>query len=71
MSEPLNDSTRRHGRRDTIGLVIAVLFLIVAASGIGGATWWLVPHLLPWIAAGAAALVGLGLIVSSLPRRHD
>lgn len=58
------------GRPDPISLVVAVILLAIAAIGIGSQTWWLIPNLLPWAAAGVAALVGLGLIVSSLPGRR-
>lgn len=64
------DDIRRPRRTDTIGLVLAVILLAIAAIGIGGDTWWLIPNLLPWAAAGVAALVGLGLVASSLPGRR-
>lgn len=69
------DATRRQsranaGRTDVISLVVAAILLVIAAIGIGRQTWWLIPNLLPWAAAGVAALVGLGLIASSLPGRR-
>ncbi|MEO7124632.1 MAG: hypothetical protein ABI382_08425 [Nakamurella sp.] len=54
---------------DIVALIAAFVLLAIAAIGISGDTWWLIPHLLPWAAAGVVALTGLGLIVSSLPRR--
>lgn len=60
---------RRRSGRDTLSLVAAAVLLVIAVAGIGGAHWWLVPHLMPWLAAGVAALIGVGLIVGSLPRR--
>lgn len=58
------------GRIDLTALILALLLLGVAAIGLSGETWWLIPNLMPWLIAGAVALVGLGLIVSTLPRRH-
>lgn len=71
MSDPAGDDSRTTTRRraDGIGLGFAALFLVIAVSGIGGGTWWLIPGLLPWLAAGVATAIGLGLIASSLPRR--
>jgi hypothetical protein len=73
MNSTENDATRRQrrtGRTDVISLVVAAILLVIAAIGIGKQTWWLIPNLLPWAAAGVAALIGLGLIVSSLPGRR-
>jgi NhaP-type Na+/H+ or K+/H+ antiporter len=69
------DATRRQSREgsrrtDGVSLVAAVILLAIAVIGIGRQTWWLIPNLLPWAAAGIAALIGLGLIVSSLPGRR-
>jgi NhaP-type Na+/H+ or K+/H+ antiporter len=69
------DATRRQsrenaGRTDVISLVVAAILMVIAAIGIGRQTWWLIPNLRPWAAAGVAALVGLGLIASSLPGRQ-
>jgi hypothetical protein len=74
MTSPEQGGASQSRRTDLISLVIAVILLVIAGIGIGGQTWWLIPNLLPWIIAGVAALVGLGLIVSSLPGRrtkHD
>ncbi len=73
MNSNQNDASRRQrrtGRTDAIGLVVAAILLVIAAIGIGKQTWWLIPSLLPWAVAGVAALVGLGLIASSLPGRR-
>jgi hypothetical protein len=74
MTSPEHGGASQSRRTDLISLVIAAILLVIAGIGIGGQTWWLIPNLLPWIIAGVAALVGLGLIVSSLPGRrtkHD
>ena len=64
-----NDTTPR--RRVDIGsLITAIALGLVAVIGISGDTWWLVPHLLPWTIATVVAIVGLGLILSTLPRRR-
>jgi hypothetical protein len=70
MTSPEQGGASQSRRTDLISLVIAVILLVIAGIGIGGQTWWLIPNLLPWIIAGIAALVGLGLIVSSLPGRR-
>lgn len=69
-SNNIHDATHSRRRVDIISLVVAIVLLAVAAIGIGGDTWWLIPNLLPWLIAGAAAAVGLGLIASSLPWRR-
>ena len=74
MTSPEQGGASQSRRTDLISLVIAAILLVIAGIGIGGQTRWLIPNLLPWIIAGVAALVGLGLIVSSLPGRrtkHD
>jgi hypothetical protein len=70
MTSPEQGGASQARRTDLISLVIAASLLVIAGIGIGGQTWWLIPNLLPWIIAGVAALVGLGLIVSSLPGRR-
>lgn len=55
---------------DIVALLAAFALLAIAAIGISGSTRWVIPHLLPWAGAGVVALVGLGLILSSLPRRR-
>lgn len=65
-----DDAPRKRRGIDLMALVIALVLIAVAAIGIGGDTWWLIPNLLPWALAGVAALIGVGLIVSTLPRRN-
>lgn len=57
-------------RLDLTTLILALVLLGVALIGLSGQTWWLIPNLMPWLIAGAVALIGLGLIVSTLPRRR-
>lgn len=55
---------------DIVALLVAFALLAIAAIGISGTTRWVIPNLLPWAGAGVVALVGLGLILSSLPHRR-
>jgi membrane protein YdbS with pleckstrin-like domain len=56
----------RHGA-DVVGLVLGMIFLVIAAVGFTGNLWWLSANI-AWIAAGAVALIGVALLVSTLPR---
>lgn len=59
------------GRRgtDVGGLLLGMIFLVIAAVGFSGNPWWLLSANIAWIAAGAVALIGVALLASSLPRR--
>jgi hypothetical protein len=61
-------AVHRHGA-DVAGLVLGMIFLVVAAVGFTGNPWWLLSANIAWIAAGAVALIGIALLVSTLPRR--
>jgi hypothetical protein len=64
-------SGRGAGRRrgvDPFGLIIGFLLLVVAAVGFSGNPFWLLSANIAWIAAGAAAILGVGLVASTLPR---
>ncbi len=54
-------------RVNVIGVLMSLVFLTVASVGLTGDPWWLVDSAAKWIVAGVIALVGLGLLVSSLP----
>lgn len=67
----MNDNENTPRRRVDVGLLITALAMgVIAAIGISGDSWWLVPNLLPWTVAGVIAIIGLGLIISTLPRRR-
>jgi len=59
-------------RPDSLGILMGLLFLVIASVGLSGSVWWLLSGHWKWIAAGAVALVGLTMVLSSLPgrRRH-
>ena len=54
-------------RVSVFGLVVALIFLAVASVGLAGTPFWLFNEGTKWIAAGALALIGLGLLASTLP----
>lgn len=63
---------RKGARRpvDTFGVLIGVVFLAVAAIGLTGHFWWRLDGNVKWIAAGVAAAVGIGMVLSTLPGRR-
>ncbi len=63
----------RNGSRrqvDAFGVLMALLFLVVASVGLSGSVWWLLSGHWKWMAAGVVALVGLAMVASSLPGRR-
>lgn len=70
MTDHESEGAPQQHRTDLISIVFAVILLVIAGIGVGGQTWWLIPNLMPWVIAGVAAMVGLGLIISSLPGRR-
>ncbi len=50
-----------------IGIIFAMAFLAIASVGFTGDPWWLLNQGTKWIAAGVLALVGLGLLATTLP----
>lgn len=70
-SDPADAPTRARRRVDPLGLVMALLFLLVASVGLSGNTWWLLSGNWTWMAAGAVAVVGLAMVVSSIPGRRS
>lgn len=60
-------SAQPRGRVSVIGVVLALVFLAVASAGFTGDPFWLLAAGTKWAVAGALALVGLGLVVSTLP----
>lgn len=61
--------TEHRHRRDMFGLVMALIFAVVAVIGVAGSTWWVTVNTLPWAVTGAVALAGVILVLSSLPRK--
>ncbi len=57
----------RPARRRLPGVLVAFVFLTIATMGITGDPFWLLNQGTPWVAAGVLALLGLGLIGSTLP----
>lgn len=56
-------------RIDVVGVVLSLVLLTVASVGLTGDPWWFLQSAVKWMVAGAIALIGLGLLVGSLPRR--
>lgn len=56
-------------RVDVVGVVMSLVLLTVASVGLTGDPWWFLQSAVKWIIAGAIALIGLGLLVGSLPGR--
>ncbi len=53
-----------------IGLLFAMAFFAVASVGFTGDPWWLLNEATKWVVAGVIAVVGVGLLLTALPRRH-
>ena len=61
---------RRPARRiDVVGVVLSLVLLTVAAVGLTGDPWWFLQSAVKWVIAGAIALIGVGLLLGSLPSR--
>ncbi|WP_157970607.1 hypothetical protein [Nakamurella deserti] len=55
------------GRVSITGIVMALVFLAVATVGFTGNPFWLLDEGTKWVVAGLLALVGLGLVASTVP----
>jgi hypothetical protein len=66
---PETAAPARH-RVNVVGVVLAVVFLVIASVGLTGNPWWLLAADAKWIIAGVIALIGLGLLVTALPGRR-
>ncbi len=64
MSETTAPARRRV---NVIGVVLSLVFLVVASVGLTGNPWWLLDSGAKWIIAGLIALTGLGLLLTALP----
>lgn len=49
------------------GILFALVFLGIASIGLTGDPFWLLSEGTKWIAAGVLGLIGLGLLVTTLP----
>jgi len=60
-----------HRRRhvNVIGVVMSLVFLTIASTGLSSDPWWLLNSAAKWIAVGIIALIGLGLVATALPSR--
>ena len=60
-------SAPTRGRVSFTGIVLALVFFCIASVGFSGDPFWLLNEGTKWVVAGALALVGLGLVASTLP----
>ncbi len=58
-------------RVDVVGVVMSLVLLTVASVGLTGDPWWFLQSAVKWVIAGAIAMIGVGLLLGSLPRRAD
>ncbi len=49
------------------GIIFALVFMAIASIGVTGDPFWLLNEGTKWIAAGVLALIGIGLVVTTLP----
>ena len=62
---------QRPARRvDVVGVVVSLVLLTVASVGLTGDPWWFLQSAVKWVVAGAIAVIGLGLLLGSLPGRN-
>ena len=54
-------------RVSIVGILIALVFLAIASVGFTGDPFWLFNEGTKWMAAGALALIGLGMLATTLP----
>ena len=54
-------------RVDPIGIVMALVFAVLASMGLTGQPWWVLDSAAEWLVAGGLALIGAGLLASSIP----
>jgi len=61
------------GRADRSGvnwpaLLASLVFLAVASVGFSGDPWWLLNAGVTWMIAGVVAVIGVGMVVSTIPK---
>jgi hypothetical protein len=64
------DTTAAKRRRGVnwIGLLFSLIFLSIASVGFSGDPWWLFTETTKWVLAGIVAAIGIGLLLTALPR---
>lgn len=70
-SSPADQVATRRRMPDLLALLCGLAALAVATTAIVGSTAWLPPVDARWLLAGAAMVIGLLLLVSSLRRPVD
>lgn len=64
-----NQKTRPRRGVNWIGLLFSLAFLAIASIGFRGDPWWLFTETTKWVLAGVVAAVGIGLLLTALPRK--
>jgi hypothetical protein len=57
-------------RASVFGVLLSLVFMLVAAAGFAGSPWLLFGLGAKWIFAAVVALVGVALLISAIPRRR-
>lgn len=59
-------------RVSVVGIMFAFIFLTIASVGLTGDPWWLLNEGTKWVAVGVLAMIGLALVLTTLPgnRKH-
>jgi hypothetical protein len=69
-----SSGSRADGRErrpvSVIGMLFALAFFAVASVGFTGDPWWLLNEATKWVVAGVIAVVGVGLLLTALPKRQ-
>lgn len=60
---------RRRRRFDLVGLIFGFVFLTVAIGALAGDPMWAVSRGGVWVVTGLIAVLGLGLLISTIPRK--
>lgn len=55
---------------NVLGVIMSVVFLLVASAAFRGDIFWILTSATKWIVAGAAALFGVLMLLSALPGRR-
>lgn len=62
---------RPRRRFDLVGLIFGFLFLTVAVGALAGDPMWAVSSGGVWVVTGLVAVLGVGLLLSTIPRKPD
>lgn len=63
----MSETTTPRRRVSITGIILALVFLAIASVGWTGDPFWLLNEGTKWVAAGVLALIGLGLVATTLP----